>query len=220
MAPAALGPFVSLRTAPRIPLAGHADSKRTPNGAGMTDTDWPQCAASLRNEVDVIVSGSRCPEPGLHELADILLCGRHYHAAREWAARVPRRERGIVYYLLRSDGQIKIGTTENYADRSGNLRREHGPLRLMTTEEGGRDRETQMHRRFRDLCVWGEWFRPELPLLTHIALLRRRLLYAGAVKPDVGLDEVMAMIRALGSDWQLPASRKGPQRWRGGVPVL
>lgn len=118
---------------------------------------------------------------------------------------------GIVYYLLRDDGLIKIGTSRNYSNRIGNLKREHGPLKLMTAELGGYARENKMHRRFRALCVRGEWFHPELPLLKHIAGLRRHQLQAGALKPDISLEEIMAMIRVLGSDWELPDLR-GPQR--------
>ena len=120
--------------------------------------------------------------------------------------------RGIVYYVMRdTDSLIKIGTTRKFPDRIATLKGEHGSLKLMTAEYGGAERETKMHRRFRGLRVQGEWFRPALPLLLHIARLRRHQLQAGALKPDVSLEEVVAMIRALGGDWQPPA-RRGSQR--------
>jgi len=120
--------------------------------------------------------------------------------------------RGVVYYLLRdSDGLIKIGTSRRGLRRLSDLKREHGPCKLMAAEYGGYLRENQIHKRFLALWVQGEWFRPELPLLKHVAGLRRNQLQAGALNPDLGLEDVVAMIHALGGEWA-PPNRRGPQK--------
>ena len=88
-----------------------------------------------------------------------------------------RAGRNVVYYLQReSDGMIKIGYSGNLASRLSNLKGDHGSLSLLATHIGGHPEETALHGQFsaQRITVRGEWFRPELPLMKHIADMRRR----------------------------------------------
>jgi len=49
----------------------------------MTEPDWPQCGASLRDSLGAIQPRSKCPDPAFHEAGDILLCDRHWRSALE-----------------------------------------------------------------------------------------------------------------------------------------
>ena len=69
------------------------------------------------------------------------------------------REASVIYYVRRSDGLIKIGTTARFSHRMAALRKEHGSLKILLTHPGDRDREQQLHLKFRELRVEGEWFR-------------------------------------------------------------
>jgi hypothetical protein len=89
---------------------------------------------------------------------------------RTWAAEGSQ----IVYYLRRGDGAVKIGTSANPGSRFDALVREHGDLHLLLTHCGDYGREREMHHRFADLCIRGEWFRPEPPLLEWIIHVRRK----------------------------------------------
>jgi Meiotically up-regulated gene 113 len=80
-------------------------------------------------------------------------------AAREEAREQELRDSGLVYYLRRQDGLIKIGHSARLSQRLATLRAEHGPLDLLLTHPGARDQERQLHTRFAELRVTGEWFR-------------------------------------------------------------
>ena len=104
----------------------------------------------------------------------------------------------IVYYVRRGDGAIKIGTTTKPADRWAALRWEHGPLEILLTHCGDGERERQMHARFADLRLEGEWFRAELELLMWIATVRRKQINIRTrMEGTVGLGAIVAMIKAL-----------------------
>jgi predicted TIM-barrel fold metal-dependent hydrolase len=90
---------------------------------------------------------------------------------RSWQALGPQ----IVYYLERGDGLIKIGTTVSLRARMSSLRSEHGDLRILLTHCGAFARELEMHRKFADLRVTGEWFAPGTDLLAWIIGRRRKL---------------------------------------------
>lgn len=94
-----------------------------------------------------------------------------YYEAQCWDADAAE----VVYYLLReSDGLIKIGTSTRFRARLGQLRTEHGKLRVLLTLRGDRQCERDTHLRFRNLQVSGEWFRPGKPLMEWILEARRR----------------------------------------------
>ena len=141
----------------------------------MTEPDWPQCAASLRYPLGGLALGSKCSEPAFHEAADILLCDRHWRGIREWAEKAARSADNIVYYVQRPDGMIKIGTSRSAGSRLADIARKHGQLMLMAFHTGAHAEETTVHRRFKALHIGGEWFRPEIPLLEHIAKVRKTM---------------------------------------------
>lgn len=105
--------------------------------------------------------------------------------ARVRAERDARARKATVYYVRRTDGLIKIGYTgRELRVRLYGLRREHGPLEVLTTHSGGYDAEQANHRRFAALRVTGEWFRPEPELLAHIARINAR--HASDSMPEGG----------------------------------
>jgi hypothetical protein len=116
--------------------------------------------------------------------------------ARQWDADTAE----VVYYLLReSDGLIKIGTSTRFRERLSDLRAEHGALRLLLTHRGDHDCEDQMHYRFKDLRIHGEWFRPGKPLMGWILEVRRRqdkIVPSGLLPGTVALSEVIPAVKA------------------------
>ena len=84
---------------------------------------------------------------------------------------------GLVYYLERMDGAIKIGCTRNFTDRRYTLRRRHGPLNLIAWEFGYYAIEEVRHEQFAALRLdpIAEWFRPESELIDHVLMLRALL---------------------------------------------
>lgn len=111
----------------------------------------------------------------------IQLCGRHLKWLIEWRDRRAVQETrdrlaeerqqaraATVYYVQRADGLIKIGYSARMQQRMSALRREHGPLTILTTHAGGRDAEQAQHWRFSEYRVTGEWFEPAPGLLAHI----------------------------------------------------
>lgn len=129
--------------------------------------------------------GGQCGREVTERIGDTWVCLHHYQRAwrmtvapwkRDFLATVEqevarrlaevaeiretaRREKSVVYYVRRADGLIKIGTTRKFARRMSDLRKEHGELQLLLTHPGSREREAEMHRKFAQLCVTGEWFR-------------------------------------------------------------
>ncbi len=97
-------------------------------------------------------------------------------------APVPRnalRPVGVVYYLRRSDGAIKIGHSGQLQTRLRRLEEVYGPLEVLATEPGAWAEERRRQREFerfnlpRDKRLEGgsEWYRPERALLRHIKSL-------------------------------------------------
>lgn len=73
----------------------------------------------------------------------------------EWA---PERRASVVYFI--SDGEaVKIGISKNPTKRLAQLQTGH-PRRLsiLATLPGGADEEMQLHGRFREHRLHGEWF--------------------------------------------------------------
>jgi len=89
-----------------------------------------------------------------------------------FAGRLTRGRRemaeGYVYFARRGSGDIKIGMTGNLP-RLRHRVREVGAEELLGFEWGGRQRESELHLRFRDLRIEGEWFSPLPPLLSYIS---------------------------------------------------
>lgn len=66
-----------------------------------------------------------------------------------------------IYFLKRSDGLVKIGTTTSLDARMTALAVGHGPLELLRVVNGGRRREGELHQAFKRFWEYGEWFRSE-----------------------------------------------------------
>lgn len=77
---------------------------------------------------------------------------------------------GAVYYLQRSSGDIKIGTTVNFASRRTAITKRHGRLALVAIEPGYFELEARRHQQFAHLRInpLAEWFRLGDDLLDHI----------------------------------------------------
>jgi hypothetical protein len=170
--------------------AGHDESQE----GAMAEPDYPRCGASLRYPdnslgLGAIAPGTRCGDIAFHEVADILLCDRHYRRVLEWAEKAARWANSIVYYVRRPDGMIKIGTSRAAGSRLDSIARKHGRLLLMAFHAGARAEEAAVHRQFRALHIGGEWHRPELPLLEHIAKVRKTM--SNLVPEDDDLPERM-----------------------------
>lgn len=82
---------------------------------------------------------------------------------------------GLVYYMERVDGAVKIGCTRSYQQRRSALVQRHGlPLKLVAWEPGYFDLEERRHQQFSHLRIAAipEWFRVEEDLYEHILALR------------------------------------------------
>jgi hypothetical protein len=164
-------------------------------------------------------AGDLCRAPATEEIGDSEMCRHHYDRAMEWFykrsidlprryqrqlederrqvaadARLAAEARSIVYYLRRTDGLIKIGTSTTHRARFSSLRREHGELSLLLAYAGGYKEEADAHGRFAAARVTGEWFRPELPLLLTILRLRNATAGRESRLPE---QVPVAQIRAL-----------------------
>jgi hypothetical protein len=95
------------------------------------------------------------------------------HIRMRWHGNAMRAT-GVVYYLLRSDGNVKIGCTANYPQRRNDLVRRHGYLKLLAWELGYYPLETQRHQQFAHLRIdpIAEWFLPGPDLRDHLLTLR------------------------------------------------
>ena len=159
------------------PLPG-PDRKRSPavNDSVIPSGEaLPKCTSYWRTPDGQLQAYAACGRPAFHEVADTFVCDHHYRSALAWAEKAARWANSIVYYVQRSDRMIKIGTSRVAPTRLGDLAREHGPLVLMASQVGARAEESAMHRKFKALHVGREWFRPELPLLRHIAEVRKSM---------------------------------------------
>lgn len=89
---------------------------------------------------------------------------------------------GIVYYLERADGLIKIGYTHSYPRRRQDLFARHSHLRLLAWELGSYHLERLRHSQFDGLRLdpIAEWFALGASLREHIIDLRNRGAVSGA----------------------------------------
>jgi len=146
-----------------------------------------------------IYTGAPCGQPS-HPVAPFAICGRHarqvwerfnqfadsvrsneisqlavmlneHDAVRRRSTReLAESQTGLVYYVQIGDN-LKIGYTKNLPQR---LAAYPPTRRLLATERGGWDRESQRLREFRHLLDAGnEWFHPGPDLIEHINELRR-----------------------------------------------
>lgn len=74
----------------------------------------------------------------------------------------------MIYFLKRTDALIKIGYTNNYLQRLKQLQSEHGELVLLGWKNGAMAEEKELHRKFAECRVQGEWFNPTDELNTYI----------------------------------------------------
>jgi hypothetical protein len=79
-------------------------------------------------------------------------------------------ESGLIYFIQHSEGNpIKVGKSRRPFQRLRQLEYTHGvELHIIHLEAGGRHREKQLHWRFRDFRVAGEWFHPADDILQYI----------------------------------------------------
>lgn len=66
-----------------------------------------------------------------------------------------------VYFIQCASGEIKIGTARDVAQRLNRLQTAHPEaLRVLAVLPGGLGLERELHERFADIRVGGEWFAP------------------------------------------------------------
>lgn len=100
--------------------------------------------------------------------------------AQQAASRTPPPK--FVYYA-QLGGYIKIGSSHDPPTRVKQIHNQgmwwpadlpRVPPRLVVTEPGSRLLELERHRQFAEFRVVGEWFRINVPLLTHMAAIREK----------------------------------------------
>ena len=74
----------------------------------------------------------------------------------------------MIYFLKRKDGAIKIGTSNDFETRIRNLAAEYDGVLLLGLREGGYVEEKELHKRFSDFALGGEWFSPCQELIDYI----------------------------------------------------
>lgn len=80
---------------------------------------------------------------------------------------------GTIYFVQVASGAIKVGWSSALKARFSGLQAAiHEEAKLLATMPGTLGDEKRLHRQFADLRIRREWFRPEEPLLTHIAKLQ------------------------------------------------
>lgn len=94
----------------------------------------------------------------------------------------------MIYFLVDSYRNIKIGFSQHVPSRIRNLQAAHPqPLYLLATESGDERYEGDLHHRFRHLQIRGEWFRAGDELIQYIAGL-----HPGAWKKGCSLESLQA----------------------------
>lgn len=72
--------------------------------------------------------------------------------------------------------RIKIGYTQSMASRLQTLKSEFSLVRVLTTTEGMREREQELHRQFHEDRIEGEWFRMSDAICRFVSHLNPKLL--------------------------------------------
>lgn len=80
----------------------------------------------------------------------------------------------MIYYITAADGTgpIKIGTAGNPYTRLSQVQTHNWvPLILLAVEDGGPEREDELHERFKASCLRGEWFNRTDDLMAYLSTL-------------------------------------------------
>ena len=80
----------------------------------------------------------------------------------------------VIYFIQRaSDKAIKIGFSYRLRDRMYGIKAEaRDSLEILCIIDGGRPRETSLHKQFSESRLDGEWFSPCKSLLEYISSLK------------------------------------------------
>jgi hypothetical protein len=123
---------------------------------------------------------------------------------RSYKAAPRRASDGEVVYFIRAGDAVKIGRTTNLPGRLKALATASAvPLELLAAVPGGRELETQLHKRWRHLHLRGEWFRADEAL---VRSAREQAAGRPAREPDpqarARLEELRRVVAAMGrADW-------------------
>ena len=85
------------------------------------------------------------------------------------------KENALIYFIQsRKDNAIKIGCTDSNPElRLAELQNgDDGHLVLLCTTPGGVDDEQNLHERFSEYRLKGEWFQPGHKLIRYLMALR------------------------------------------------
>lgn len=114
-------------------------------------------------------------------------------------------EKYCVYFIqmMHGDNPIKIGITVNIFDRLRRLQHAHAyELKVIAVIPGkGRETESELHRRFADSRLRGEWFRRTPELLEFI--VKHALQWSEGVEESYAREYGETLIRVKrGGDWE------------------
>lgn len=85
------------------------------------------------------------------------------------------QRKGVVYFIEREDGAIKIGWSSDVMRRLQEIRKEYlSACQLIACYPGNKTDELRLHATFSDCRIAEEWFRPEEHLQAFIAALGQR----------------------------------------------
>ena len=188
-------------TQPRKPRASVRDpySTKHSSNVGRRIPHAEKVPVDDPNRTDILITIHRFELAGIEiddravEIATKLTRWHHANAderdrihAEEMAARqAEAAARECWVYYIRCGRLIKIGMTTNLASRFASLR----PNEVLAIEEGGGEREEEMHQRFAALRAGGEYFHPGPELQQHILALREELgspNWTASIVPDGG----------------------------------
>ena len=80
------------------------------------------------------------------------------------------RKQPYVYFVQNEDGYIKIGTTRHLKSRLVRMQIDNCmKIKLIGKIKGGRELESNLHRKFKPYRKRGEWFEGSPELLEYIA---------------------------------------------------
>lgn len=75
----------------------------------------------------------------------------------------------MIYFIQEDSGPIKIGSAESVKGRLSNWQTHTIKcLKVLAKQEGGRNLERRLHKRFESCRIKGEWFHPAPELMEYI----------------------------------------------------